>query len=258
MIDSHCHLDLPRFDADRASVLERAWAAGVTALVVPGVAPATWEALLSLSRADPRLWVGLGVHPQFLAALPASEDEAVLCRLDSLLGRKEAVAVGECGLDGPSLAGAPLERQLRMLRGHFELARKHHLPLILHCFHAHPALLALLEDEALPDIGGVLHSYSGGVDLVKRYAAQGMSFSFAGPVSYAGSRKPLASLRAVPPERLLAETDAPDQAPTPHRGRRSEPAYVREILESMAVALGESMASVTTRTTGNARRLFQR
>src|SRR4051812_27660770 len=107
MIDSHCHLDMPRFDGDRDAVLARAWAAGLEAIVIPGVAPDGWEPLLLLAQRDARLWIGLGIHPQALPELREADDDAALERLDALLARGGSVAVGECGLDGPSLAGAP-------------------------------------------------------------------------------------------------------------------------------------------------------
>lgn len=256
MIDTHCHLDSERFEADRAAVLERAWAAGVERVVVPGVAPPEWEPLLALARGERRIRVGLGIHPQALPSWPESGDEAALATLDGLLGRGAAIAVGECGLDGPSAAGAPMERQVRVLRAHFALARKHRLPLLLHCFRAHPALQALLEEEPLPERGAVLHSYSGGPELAKGYARLGLYFGFAGPVTFAEARKPLASVLAVPMDRLLLETDAPDQAPHPYRGGRSEPGYLPRMAEALGRTLGLSAAEVGARTSENARRLF--
>lgn len=256
MIDTHCHLDSPRFDEDRAEVLARAWAAGVERIVIPGVAPDGWAPLLALARSDPRLRVGLGVHPQALPDLPEDQDEAALAQLDTLLGQGGAVAVGECGLDVPSTPGAPMERQLRVLRVHFALARKHRLPLLLHCFRAHPAMARLLDEEPLPEAGGVLHSYSGGAELARGYAKRGLFFGFAGPVTFAEARKPLESARAVPLDRLLLETDAPDQAPHPHRGQRSEPAYLPRMAEALAKARGLSLNALAAQTTQNARRLF--
>jgi len=256
VIDTHCHLDATRFDADRGEVLERAWAAGVSGIVVPGVAPGEWEPLLALTRGDRRLHAGLGIHPQALPSLPEAEDDAALATLDALLGEGTAIAVGECGLDGPSLPGAPMERQLKVLRAHFALARKHRLPLLLHCFHAHPALGQLLTEEPLPERGAILHSYSGGAELAKGYAKRGLYFGFAGPVTFAEARKPLESVRAVPLDRLLVETDAPDQAPHPHRGERSEPSYLPRMVEALARARGVSVAEMAAQTTENARRLF--
>ena len=257
MIDTHCHLDATRFDPDRDEVLTRAWAAGLQGIVLPGVGPENWEVLLEQSRREPRLQVGLGIHPQLLPDIPPHEDEAHLERLDALLTQGGAIAVGECGLDGPSIeAGAPLERQVAVLRRHLALARKHGLPVLMHCHRAHPALIALLKEEPLPEAGVLMHSYSGGVELARFYLQKGCHFSFAGPVTWAEARKPLDALRVIPLERLMAETDSPDQAPTPHRGTRSEPGYLPHILEGMARVRGEPLELLVERTTENARRLF--
>jgi TatD DNase family protein len=257
LVDTHCHLDAPRFEGELAPVLERAWAAGVSGVVVPGVEPAQWLPLLELPKGDPRLAVGLGIHPQALPSLPEDLDGAHLELLDQLLSRGKAIAVGECGLDGPSVPGASMERQLKVLRGHFELARKHRLPLLVHVYKAHPAMVELLAHEPIPEAGLLLHSYSGGPDLARIYAAKGCHFSFAGPVSWPEARKPLAGLKAVPVDRLMLETDAPDQAPWPHRGKRSEPGYLPLIARAVAAALGEDEEGLARRTTETARRFFK-
>ena len=240
MIDTHCHLDAERFEADRNEVLERAWGAGLEGLLIPAVGPERWDALLEWPGRDVRVQVALGIHPQLLPEIDASEDERHLARLDRILGDGGAIAVGECGLDGPSEPGASMERQIRVFEAHLELARRHHLPVLVHCFKAHPHLTRLLKAVApLPD-GLVLHSYSGSKELVRDYARHGCRFSFAGPITFAEARRPLDAVRAVPPELLLVETDAPDQAPAPHRGQRSEPAYLPLIVDAMARARGGS------------------
>jgi TatD DNase family protein len=256
VIDTHCHLDVPRFDADRDAVLERAWAAGVEALIVPAIGPDRWDALLTWPARDARVQVGLGIHPQLLPELPPRDDDRHLARLDALLGRGQAIAVGECGLDGPSEPGAPIERQLAVFHAHVQLARKHRLPLLVHCYRAHPHLQRFLAREDIPPGGLLLHSYSGSAELTPRYARAGCHFSFAGPVTFLEARRPLDALRAVPDDRLMAETDAPDQAPHPHRGQRSEPAYVARVIEAMAAARGTSVEAMRQLTTTNARRLF--
>ncbi|MDP3237021.1 MAG: TatD family hydrolase [Myxococcales bacterium] len=256
MIDTHCHLDMPRFDGDRAAVLERAWSAGLTGLIVPAVAPSTWEALLEWPARDARVQVGLGIHPQFLPELDERDDEKHLAFLDSLLSRGSAIAVGECGLDGPTKAVVPMERQVRIVRAHFALARKHRLPMLMHCLRAHPELLELLKTEPLPEAGLLMHSYSGSADLTKKYVKYGCHFSFAGPVSFAEARRPIDALKSVPLERLLAETDAPDQAPHPHRGQRSEPAFLPLIVEAMARGRGEPLEVTRDAMLANTKRLF--
>ncbi len=258
MIDSHCHLDVQRFDADRAAVLQRAWEAGLRGLVVPAIGPSAWEELLQWPGRDARLQVALGIHPQLLAELPEAADDVHLEVLDGLLSRGIACAVGECGLDGPTLERVSLPRQLRVLDGHLRLAHKHHLPLLLHCQRAHPALEAWLERVRLPEAGAVLHSYSGGAERVGTYQARGCWFSFAGPVTWPEARRPVEALRAVPAQRLLAETDAPDQTPEPYRGQRSEPAFLQQVVAAMASHRGVPPAELAGQLADNARRFFAR
>jgi len=257
MIDTHCHLDSERLDADREAVLARAWAAGVQGLVIPAVGPESWEALLEWPAREPRVQVALGIHPQMLPHLPPEKDGETLERLDALLARKVAVAVGECGLDGPSIPKASLERQRAVMARHFELAQKHDVPVLVHVFRVQPQMVDFLKAHPLPEAGCLLHSYSGGAELVKFYVKKGCAFSFAGPVTFQEARKPLEALRAVPPESLMVETDAPDQAPHPHRGERSEPGYLPWVVRGMAQALGLPESEVAERTAENARRFFR-
>jgi TatD DNase family protein len=257
VIDSHCHLDAPAFDADRADVLARARAVGVTDLVVPGVAPAGWRPLLELSASGPGIHAALGIHPKALPELDPASDDRHLADLEALLARGGAVAVGECGLDGPAAAeGAPLDRQLAVLQGHLDIARRLGLPVILHSLRAGDALRTALERDGVPG-GGVLHSFSGSAEQVAPLAALGLHFSFAGPVTYESARKPLAAARAVAPGRLLVETDAPDQTPRPHRGARNEPAHLPLVIAAVASAIGTTPGELDALTAANARRLFR-
>lgn len=263
MIDTHCHLDVSRFDPDRRAAIERASAAGVLGMLIPAIRPATWEALVELGaeQADKGVRLALGIHPQIVAEL--SDDELgrgeveALCRA---ISEAEAahpgliVAVGECGLDGGTPDPA---RQERVFRAQLRAARALGLPAIIHVLRAHDRAPAILREERVAELGGVMHSYSGSADLVPIYRDLGLSFSFAGPVTYPGSRKPLAACRAVPDELLLAETDAPDQAPAPHRGQRSEPAMVADVIAGLAAARGRSPAELAALTTENARRVFR-
>jgi TatD DNase family protein len=256
MIDTHCHLDGPAFEGDRDAVLARARAAGVTDVVVPAVGPDGWATLAAFAAARPGVHFGLGIHPQLLPELDPRGDDRLLAELDAALARGGAVCVGECGLDGGTAqGGAPMERQLAVLRGHLRLARKYALPVSLHHLRALDPLLALLREEPLP-AGGVLHSFSGSPEQVAPLAVLGLHFSFAGPVTYERARRPLAAARAVPPDRLLLETDAPDQTPRPHRGR-NEPALLPVIAGALGTALGASLDALDRQTSANARALFR-
>lgn len=204
--------------------MARAAAAGVVRVVVPGVEAAQWPRL----RADAARfgWLfGVGTHPQVLPTSRAVPDDVA-----------GAAAIGECGLDGPTPVA--MEEQEAVLEAHLALARETGLPLLLHCYRAHHRMLPLLRRWA--PLRGVMHSYSGGPELVRDYVALGLHLSYAGPVTWENARKPLHALLATPAERLLAETDAPDQCPRPHRGR-SEPAFLVHVVEAMERARGEPL-----------------
>ena len=154
MIDTHCHLDAPAFDGDREAVLARARAAGVTDVVVPSVEPGGWGRLVAFGASHPGVHVALGIHPQALHGLDPAGDDRHLADLESLLARGGAVAVGECGLDGPGAGeGAPLDRQRAVLRGHLAIARRLGLPVLLHSLRAHDAMLAELTRDGVPSEG---------------------------------------------------------------------------------------------------------
>ena len=258
MIDSHAHLDLPVFDPDREAVLARAAEVGVVGVLIPAIRPATWETLLAMcARPAPcASWPALGVHPQIVPHLDADERALALSAdaLANAMGGRGAVAVGECGLDGGT--GEP-DTQEAVLRAHVRAARALGLPLCLHVLRAHDRALRILREEKVGEVGGVLHSYSGGAALVPAYMDLGLSFSLAGPVTYARARRPVEAARAIPPALLLAETDAPDQTPVPHQGSRCEPAFVREVVKGLAAARGESETAVAHLITENAKRLFR-
>lgn len=263
MIDTHCHLDLEAFDTDRDAVLARAAAAGVVGVLVPAIRPRTWAALIEAARhldrstSRPEIRIAVGIHPQVVPDLSPGEvrDDVVEQILDGLrIAGSAAVAVGECGLDGGI---GEMERQETIFRAHIRAAREAKLPLVIHVLRAHDAAPRILREERAHEIGGVLHSYSGGEQLVPVYRDLGMRFSFAGPITYPNARRPVEAARAIAAELLLAETDAPDQAPATHRGGRSEPAFVADVIAGLAAARGVSTEAMAALTTANARRLFR-
>lgn len=252
MIDTHCHLDVAAFDPDRDAVVARATAAGIVGILVPAIRPRSWGAVRALASRHAAAGVryALGIHPQIVPELDPDELAGDLtARLAE--AATDACAIGECGLDGGTGAH---ELQEQIFRAHVRAARATGKPLVIHVRRAHDAAPRILREEG--PVAGVLHSYSGGADLVAVYRDLGLAFSFAGPVTYPGARRPIAAARAVPDALLLAETDAPDQAPAPHRGGRSEPAYVAEVIAGLAAARGASAADIAALTTANAHRVF--
>lgn len=254
-IDTHLHLDDPAFVEGAAAVWQEARRAGVEGAIAVGVEPATWSRTIEVARELPGVRVALGIHPQ---AVPALDDETIRRALDELpaqLRAHDAVAIGECGLDGPA---GDLERQARVLREHLGLARDLALPVSLHVFRVHGPALKLLRDFGPLPAGGVVHSYSGSAELVRDYLRLGWSFSFAGAVTRSNARRPLAAALAVPLEHLLVETDAPFQ-PTGADARdrtRGDPRDLPEVIAALARARGLEPEQLAEATTANARRLF--
>lgn len=257
MIDSHCHLDIEAFADDRDQVLSRAAAAGVHGVLVPAIRPRTWGALAALPARHPSspLAIALGIHPQVVADLDADE-RALADDLAAALAAARTphtVAVGECGLDG---ASGDRPGQEAIFRAHIRAARELRLPLIVHVLRGHDRAASLLAEERAGDVGGVMHSFSGSPDLVPVYRDLGFGFSFTGAVTWPKARRPVAAARAVPDHLLLAETDAPDQAPHRHRGGRSEPAMLGEVIAGLAAARATDPRSLAALTAANARRIF--
>jgi TatD DNase family protein len=249
MIDSHAHLYFDRFDADRDAVIERARAAGVAAIINVGIDPETSRAAIELARRHADLRAAAGIHP-------ASRIDDLDAALDEVrrLAQQHAgavVAIGEIGLDF-HWDEVPRQEQYPRLEAQLALARELELPVIFHCRDALPELLRVLEAEpALPR--GVFHCFAGGPDEARRALELGFHVSFAGNVTYPNAAALRESARAVPPEKLLLETDAPFLAPRPLRGKRNEPAFVvhtRDLLAGLhglePPAFGE-LAARTTR-----------
>lgn len=254
MIDTHCHLDLEAFAADREQVVARATAAGVVGMLVPAVRPRTWDALVAFAARHREAGVrcALGIHPQVVPELADDELAGDLAeRIARACNDAGAIAVGECGLDGGT---ADADQQEEIFRAHLRAARALDLPIVIHVLRAHDAAPRILREEG--PVRGVLHSYSGGAELVPVYADLGLVFSFAGPVSYLNARRPVDAARAIPDELLLAETDAPDQAPEGHRGGRSEPAFLSAVIAGLAAARSASPSEISALTAANARRTF--
>jgi len=180
-----------------------------------------------------------------------------LDRLERFQGQG-LVAIGETGLDRPTsrVPGGELERQVEVLEAHLDIAARQGLPVVLHCLRCHDTLRKVLERRGGHPPGIVLHSFSGSPDMVRPYLEFGAWFSIAGPITYPNARRPLATARAIPLERMLLETDAPDQTPAPHRGRLNEPAFLPAIAARVAEVLEIPLEVVAARTSRNARTCF--
>jgi TatD DNase family protein len=255
LVDSHCHVGEPEFDADRDAVLARAAAAGVTTLVCVGATgpvESNRPALGLVGRhGDVDVVATVGIHPH--DASTADDDAfATLARFAATPG---VVAIGETGLDY-HYDRSPRPVQRAAFARTVALARKLRLPVVVHVRDAHAEAADLLAAEAAGDVGGVIHCFTGDRTDARRYLDLGFLVSVAGIVTFKNADALRDAVRSVPADRLLVETDAPYLAPVPHRGRRNEPAWVRVVAESVAAVRGEPFPELAAATTANARRLF--
>ncbi len=266
LVDTHCHLDLHQFDADRDAVIERAAAAGVTRIVNPGIDLESCRQVLALADRHPGVYAAVGVHPTHCADF----DDATLKALRQLAGHPKVVAIGEIGLDY-YWEKVPYEQQKHALRAQLDLAAELGLPVILHArnrtdgdractadllWHIEQWWPALRQPRREDGIFGVWHAFSGDLAEAERADAAGLVLGLGGPITFQNARRLHALVPQLRAERLLLETDAPYLAPHPHRGQRNEPGYIPLIAHSLAQLTGVAVADVTHRTTQTAERCF--
>lgn len=248
LVDTHCHLADAAFDGDRAEVVARAFAGGVTHLVVIGESRAATELGLGLAADDPRISTTAGVHPH-----EASHwTDATADWLGAVLRDPRVVACGEIGLDY-HYDHSPREVQRAVFERQLALAEAAGKPVVVHAREADADVAAALRN--FPRLAVVLHSFSSGPTLRDAGLALGHYFSFSGMVTFRSWTLDDA-VRATPAERLLVETDSPYLAPMPHRGHRNEPMHVRLVAERVARVRDEAPATLVETTGHNARRLF--
>ena len=256
MIDSHCHLADPAFDADRAAVLARAREAGLDGIVCVADGVAASERCVELAGAHPAAGAGApmlaasaGLHPHH-----ASEfGEAAVEALQRLIADPHVVAVGETGLDY-HYDRSPREAQRDAFAWQLAAAARSGKPVIVHSRDADDDTARLLR-EAPPGLTGVLHCFSAGRAVLDAALARGLCVSWSGMVTFRNWDLAWA-LAEVPDERLLIETDAPYLAPVPHRGTRNEPAFVAATASRLAELRGTTPERLGELTAANARRLF--
>jgi len=254
LIDTHCHLDFAPFDGDRDRVLGRACTAHVTTLINPGADLESSRRAVEMAAHFPQVYAAVGVHPHDAATL----DDAVLQELHRLARRPKVVAIGEIGLDYYRDL-SPRAQQRSAFEAQLALAATYRLPIIVHQRDAAQDVLDILKRwrAQYPDRpAGVLHAFSGDLDMARQAIELGFYIGIAGPVTYTNARKLPEILPHLPVERLLIETDAPYLTPHPHRGQRNEPAYLPLIAQRLAELLHMPLETLAARLADNTRRLF--
>jgi TatD DNase family protein len=249
LVDSHCHLDVAEFDADRAEVLARARTAGVTIQVIPAITRAAWPGLRGLCAEEHGLYPAYGLHPMFMAEHREEDIDA----LADWLRESPAVAVGECGLDFYIDDQQP-EAQQRLFEAQLAIAREFELPVILHARRALDPVIAAL--RRIGGLRGVVHSFGGSAEQAALLWRIGFHVGIGGPVTYERAKRLRSVVASIPVEQLLLETDAPDQPLAAHRGRRNEPCRLPEVLAEVAALRGTTEEALAEQVWRNARELF--
>jgi len=252
LIDSHCHLDFPDFAEELDAVVARAHAAGVERLVTISTRVKQGDRLVAISERFPNVYFTIGTHPHQAAEEPEVDAGAIR----AFAAHPKCVGLGEAGLDyhynyaPPDIAG-------RVFRAQIGLARELRLPLVIHAREADDDVAAILREEmAAGAFKALLHCFTSSRALAETGLELGLYVSFSGVLTFKNSADLRAIARGVPLARVLVETDAPFLAPTPHRGRRNEPAFVVETARVLAEVKGVDIETLAEATRANTLRLF--
>lgn len=258
MVDSHCHLADDAFVKDLDAVIERAQAAGLTRALCILAAENSTEAQRAkqLGRMWPALRFGIGLHPHQAGQFAGRESEVVPLVRGTIAAIPEARALGEIGLDY-HYDFAPKDVQQEIFRLQIRLARELDLPVIIHTREAEDDTLAILRDEYGRSVRGVMHCFTGTRRLAEEALTLGMHISIAGIVTFPKGANVREVAAIVPADRLLCETDSPYLAPTPHRGKRNEPAWVVRVAEELATLREVAVDDLRRQTSANFDALFR-
>lgn len=250
LFDSHAHVDDNRFDEDRNEVIKRAAEAGLVGILNAGACMDSSARSIALAQEHDMIYAAVGIHPHD-AKEAKDHDYEQLAVWSSL---PKVVAIGEIGLDY-YYDMSPRDVQQQVFVRHIDVARQMGKPIIIHDRDAHGDVMTILKKEA-KGLTGVLHCFSGSLEMAKEVIKMGFYISFAGPVTYAKDGKLKEVAATVPLERILVETDCPYLTPQPYRGRRNEPAHVRFTAEEVARVRGMDFAALAEAATVNTKRLF--
>jgi TatD DNase family protein len=260
LVDSHAHLEGPRFDSDREQVLARAREAGLVKILAigSGTGPGTLDCAIRIAEQHDWIYASIGIHPHE-AKLATEADYA---ELESLTRHARVIGFGEIGLDY-YYDHSPRDVQQQVFMRQMELARAAKLPIIIHCRPSdnsenawEDTLRLIREHWASSGLGGVLHCFTGEQKQANAALDMGFMISFAGNITFPKAENIRAAAASVPEDRMLIETDSPFLAPIPYRGKRNEPAYVAKTAEKIAELRGKSPEEIGAITAQNFFRFF--
>lgn len=252
LFDTHAHYDADAFDADRMEVLSSMPGQGVELILNPGCDLKSSQTAVELAERFPFVYAAVGVHPEECADWNAEHDIPVL---EALAQDPKVRAIGEIGLDYHWPENPPRELQQQAFHAQLELAEKLDLPVIVHDRDAHHDCLDIV--RAHPNVTGVYHCYSGGVEDAKTLMKLGWMISFTGSITFKNARRALEVIDLLPLDRMMIETDSPYMSPEPFRGRRNDSGRVHLVAEAIARRKGLDPEEVARITLENGKRFFR-
>ncbi len=252
LIDSHAHLDDERFDRDRERLIESLRENGIDLVINPGDDLQSSIKAVALAEKYENIYAAVGVHPHAAKEM----DDATIGILKSFTNREKVIAIGEIGLDY-YYDNSPRNIQRQRFIEQLNLAKEVHLPVIIHSRSAAGETFEILKEAQDGNLEGVLHCYSGSVEMAIEYIKLGFYISIAGPITFKNSKVAKEVVKAVPLDKLLIETDSPYLTPEPYRGKRNEPIYVRYVAGTIAEVKGLSFEEIAKATAENAKKLFR-
>lgn len=250
-VDSHCHLEMESYDADRDKVIGRGVKAGLRYTLTVATEEKYFATALEIIDAYEGVYGALGIHPHNSQEF----DDKLAKKIKAFFSHKKLVAYGEIGLDFYR-DYAPREVQIKAFRTQIALAKELSLPIIVHSRQARDETLRILSETGAADNGAVMHCFSYDLDTAKTLLDMGFHLSIPGTVTYKNAPTLREIVRYMPLDRMLPETDAPFLTPEPHRGKRNEPAFVTLVVMRIAEALGRPVEEVSPVLCDNFVRLF--
>lgn len=251
LFDSHAHYDDDQYDKDRNEVILRAKEKGVGYILTASADVASSVESIALSQKYDFIYAAIGVHPHNVLDL----NNNIISALKDFATYPKVVAIGEIGLDY-YYDNSPREAQKIWFARQISLAIDLKLPIIVHDREAHEDTVSILKSENAKEVGGVLHCYSGSVEMAREVLEQNFMISIAGPVTFKNANRLLEVVKYIPDDRLMIETDSPYLAPEPLRGTRNESSNIKLIAQKIAKIKGKPLEYIEEITTSNAKRLF--
>ncbi|MEH7031367.1 TatD family hydrolase [Priestia megaterium] len=251
LFDTHVHLNAEQYEDDLQEVINRALEKGVQNMVVVGFDEPTIKKAIQIAETYDFIYASVGWHP--VDAVDMTDEH--LAWIEELAQHPKVVALGEMGLDY-HWDKSPKEVQKDVFRRQIRLARKVNLPIIIHNRDATEDVVTILKEEHVEEVGGIMHCFTGSIEVAKQCMDMNMYISFGGPVTFKNAKKPKEVATELPLDKLLIETDCPYLTPHPFRGKRNEPGYISYVAEQIAELKGITYEELAAITTANAKKLF--